>query len=45
MVVVRYAPRCGFRALKKTPEAPYTTKVNYRKHTAGDKQNVSPACV
>ena len=24
----------GFRALKKTPEAPYTTKVNYRKHLA-----------
>ena len=23
----------GFRALKKTPEAPYTTKVNYRDHT------------
>ena len=23
----------GFRALKKTTEAPYTTKVNYRKHT------------
>jgi hypothetical protein len=24
----------GFRALKKTPEAPYTTKVNYRDHTS-----------
>jgi len=24
----------GFRALKKTPEAPYTTKVNYREHTS-----------
>ena len=24
----------GFRALKKTPEAPYTTKVNYRKPTS-----------
>ena len=23
----------GFRALKNTPEAPYTTKVNYREHT------------
>jgi hypothetical protein len=31
---VQYAtstrPACGFRALKKTPEAPYTTKVNNR---------------
>jgi hypothetical protein len=24
----------GLRALKKTPEVPYTTKVNYRKHTS-----------
>ena len=24
----------GFRALKKTTEAPYTTKVNYRDHTS-----------
>ena len=24
----------GFRALKKTTEAPYTTKVNYREHTS-----------
>jgi hypothetical protein len=24
----------GFRALKKTTDAPYTTKVNYRKHTS-----------
>jgi len=24
----------GFRALKKTTEAPYTTKVNYRKCTS-----------
>ena len=24
----------GFRALKKTPEASYTTKVNYRKPTS-----------
>ena len=24
----------GFRALKKTPEAPYTIKVNYRKCTS-----------
>ena len=24
----------GFTALKKTPEAPYTTKVNYREHTS-----------
>jgi hypothetical protein len=31
---VQYAPRGGFRALKKTPEAPYTTKVNYREHTS-----------
>jgi hypothetical protein len=23
----------GFRAHKKTPKVPYTTKVNYRKHT------------
>ena len=30
---VHYAPKdilSGFRALKKTPEAPYPTKVNYR---------------
>ena len=24
----------GFRGLKKTTEAPYTTKVNYREHTS-----------
>ena len=24
----------GFRVLKKTSEAPYTTKVNYREHTS-----------
>ena len=29
-----HAPLGGFRALKKTPEAPYTTKVNYRKCTS-----------
>eukprot|EP00964_Phaeocystis_antarctica_P158380 scaffold129008_cov105-Phaeocystis_antarctica.AAC.1 len=27
---VQSAPRGGFRALKKTTEAPCTTKVNYR---------------
>ena len=30
----------GFRALKKTPEAPYTTKVNYRKCTSSVKPPV-----
>ena len=29
-----HAPLGGFRALKKTPEAPYTTKVNYREPTS-----------
>ena len=33
-VLVQYAPRWLYRALKKTPEAPYTTKVNYRKPTS-----------
>ena len=30
----------GFRSLKKTTEAPYTTKVNYREHTSA--WNVEP---
>ena len=31
---VQYAPIGGFRALKKTTEAPYTTKVDYRERTS-----------
>ena len=32
----------GFRALKKTPEVPYTTKVNYREPTS---RGTTPPCV
>ena len=34
MVRVQYTALGGFRVLKNTSEAPYTTKVNYRVHTS-----------